>query len=123
MCVKLGIKIRPEEWELSIKDLSNRILQRWLPAGDALSEMIIEHLPSPVVAQKYRVETLYTGPLDDETAAAIRNCDPEGPLTMFVSKMVPTDDGKRFFAFGYASYTCTYAYALRMLVHLAQTHT
>lgn len=66
--------------------------------------MIIEHLPSPVAAQKYRVENLYTGPLDDETAVAIRNCDPNGPLSMFVSKMVPTEDGKRFFAFGYCFY-------------------
>ena len=37
--------------------------------------MIVVHLPSPVTAQKYRVATLYDGPLDDEAATAIRNCD------------------------------------------------
>jgi len=76
-------------------------MQKWLPASDALIEMIIDHLPSPRVAQKYRVENLYTGPLDDEYATAIRNCDPNGPLMMFVSKMIdPKGDGKRFYAFG-----------------------
>jgi len=34
--------------------------------------MIIYHLPSPAFAQKYRVDTLYEGPLDDTYATAIR---------------------------------------------------
>ena len=36
-----------------------RIMQAWLPASEALLEMMIWHLPSPAIAQKYRVETLY----------------------------------------------------------------
>lgn len=62
--------------------------------------MIILNLPSPATAQKYRVETLYEGPLDDESAIAIRDCDPKGPLMLYVSKMVPTSDKGRFYAFG-----------------------
>jgi elongation factor 2 len=38
--------------------------------------------------------------MDDKTANAIRNCDPNGPLMMYVAKMVPTADKGRFFAFG-----------------------
>lgn len=34
--------------------------------------MIIYHLPSPAFAQKYRVDTLYEGPLDDPYATSIR---------------------------------------------------
>merc|ERR1719427_551889 len=72
----------------------------WLKAGDTLLEMITIHLPSPVTAQRYRGELLYEGPQDDEVAVAIKNCDPEGPLCMYVSKMVPTTDKGRFYAFG-----------------------
>ena len=40
------------------------------------------------------------GPTDDESAIAVKNCDPTGPLMMYVSKMVPTSDKGRFYAFG-----------------------
>ena len=66
----------------------------------ALLEMMIWHLPSPAKAQKYRVENLYEGPLDDIYAAAIRNCDPNGPLMLYVSKLIPAQDKGRFYAFG-----------------------
>merc|ERR1740121_2920383 len=62
--------------------------------------MIVSKLPSPRQAQKYRVENLYEGPMDDEAANAIRACDPAGGLMMYVSKMVPTSDKGRFHAFG-----------------------
>merc|ERR1719248_552103 len=75
-------------------------MRKFLPAADALLEMLVVHLPSPVQAQKYRVENLYEGPQDDDCANGIRNCDPSGPLMMYVSKMVPTNDKGRFYAFG-----------------------
>jgi len=60
--------------------------------------MIIVKLPSPVVAQAYRCGYLYEGPQDDQTATAIKACDKDGPLSIFISKMIP--DGGRFYAFG-----------------------
>jgi len=62
--------------------------------------MMIWHLPSPHTAQNYRVDNLYEGPLDDVYAQAIRNCDPDGPLMLYVSKMIPSNDKGRFYAFG-----------------------
>jgi elongation factor 2 len=85
----------------SLSSLSSRTpLQNWLSASDALLEMIVYTLPSPAKAQKYRVDTLYEGPLDDPYATAVRNCDPDGPLMLYISKMIPASDSGRFFAFG-----------------------
>ncbi|KAF8104075.1 hypothetical protein N665_0181s0094 [Sinapis alba] len=97
---KLGVNMKSDEKELTGKHLMKRVMQSWLPASGALLEMMIFHLPSPSKAQRYRVENLYEGPLDDKYATAIRNCDPEGPLMLYVSKMIPASDKGRFFAFG-----------------------
>mmetsp|Transcript_26156 Transcript_26156/g.57794 ORF Transcript_26156/g.57794 Transcript_26156/m.57794 type:complete len:833 (+) Transcript_26156:79-2577(+) len=96
----LGVKLSSEDKELTGKPLMKRIMQVWMNAAETLLAMIVTHLPSPVVAQKYRCETLYEGPGDDEAATAIKACDPDGGLMLYVSKMVPTSDKGRFFAFG-----------------------
>ncbi|XP_061694308.1 elongation factor 2b isoform X2 [Syngnathoides biaculeatus] len=97
---KLDIKLDSEDKEKDGKALLKAVMRRWLPAGEALLQMITIHLPSPVTAQKYRCELLYEGPGDDEAAMGIKNCDPKAPLMMYISKMVPTSDKGRFYAFG-----------------------
>merc|ERR1719439_277573 len=72
----------------------------WIDVADALLSVIVAKLPSPKTAQKYRVENLYEGPMDDAAANAVRACDKDGALMMYVSKMVPTSDKGRFYAFG-----------------------
>lgn len=97
---KLGIKLTAEDREMQEKQLLKTIMRKWLPAGDAMLQMIVIHLPSPVTAQRYRMELLYEGPHDDACAIGVKNCDPKGELMMYISKMVPTSDKGRFFAFG-----------------------
>merc|ERR1719254_111399 len=100
MMTTLGIVLKGDEKSLLGKPLMKRTMQVWINAADTLLAMIVTKLPSPRVAQKYRVENLYEGPMDDEAASGIRSCDKEGPLMMYVSKMVPTNDKGRFYAFG-----------------------
>jgi elongation factor 2 len=98
MCAGLNVTMKAEELKLQGKHLMKNVFQKWINAAEALLEMIILKLPSPVAAQKYRMEHLYEGPPDDATALAIKNCDASGPLAIFISKMIP--DGGRFYAFG-----------------------
>merc|ERR1711992_314854 len=93
-------KMKHEDLQMEGKPLMKVVMRTWLPAGDAMFLMICIHLPSPVTAQKYRTEMLYEGPSDDVVANAMKTCDPEGPLMMYISKMVPTSDKGRFYAFG-----------------------
>jgi len=92
--------LKTEEKEMEGKPLMKAVMRNWLPAGEAMFQMICIHLPSPVTAQKYRAELLYEGPHDDVACMGIKNCDSDAPLMMYVSKMVPTSDKGRFYAFG-----------------------
>lgn len=100
LLTKLGITLKPEDKDKDGKQLLKVVMRTWLPAGETLLQMIAIHLPSPVVAQKYRMEMLYEGPHDDEAALGIKTCNPDAPLMMYISKMVPTSDKGRFYAFG-----------------------
>jgi elongation factor 2 len=100
MIQSLPVSLSSEEKSQQGKDLLKTVLRKFLPGGDAILGMIANHLPSPREAQKYRAEILYTGPMTDPAAQAIRDCDPEGPLMVYISKMVPTKDNSRFYAFG-----------------------
>ena len=100
MLEKLEINLAANEKDLEGKALLKTVMKKFLPAADALLEMICIHLPSPVTAQKYRADTLYEGPPDDVACIGIRDCDPKAPLMLYVSKMVPTSDKGRFYAFG-----------------------
>jgi len=101
----LQLKLSPAEREMPInergcKDFYKVVMRTWMPAGDALLDMIVEHLPSPAAAQQYRTEVLYSGNLEDKICTHIKECDADGPLMMYVSKMVPTSEKGRFYAFG-----------------------
>jgi len=102
MAQAVGVNLSEEvKKTMTGKPLLKYIMAKWLPAAEAILEMIVVHLPSPAIAQEYRCETLYDGPLDDEAANAIRTCDTSenAPLMMYVSKMIPGADN-RFTAFG-----------------------
>lgn len=97
---KVGVNLTAEEKETEGKTLMRTVMKKWLPVDDALLEMFVVHLPSPLVAQKYRTELLYEGPQDDEAAVAMKTCNPNGPLMLYISKMVPALNKGRFYAFG-----------------------
>jgi len=80
----IGVTLKGDDLQLTGKPLLKRVMTKWLPSADALLEMIVIHLPSPLVAQKYRCAVLYDGPLDDAAAQAIMACDRNGPLMMYV---------------------------------------
>lgn len=101
LLAKLNIILKGDDKEKEGKELLKIVMRTWLPAGETLLQMIAIHLPSPVTAQKYRMELLYEGPHDDEAAVAVKNCDPDGHLMMYISKMVPTSDSSLSFQFDF----------------------
>ncbi len=101
MANHLKVSLKLEEKNMPLKEQLKIVLMKFLPAAEAILRMIEDHLPSPKQAQSYRYELLYTGPLDDMYAQAIKECDAKGPLIMYISKMIPIgSEGSRFISFG-----------------------
>ncbi|PWA77339.1 Elongation factor G, III-V domain-containing protein [Artemisia annua] len=98
MLEKYKMTMKSEEKDLTGNELIRYVMQKWHPAATSLLEMSVLHLPSPLTTQRYRVENLYPG--DDLYTQGIRTCDPNAPLMLYVSKMIPTHDKGAFFAFG-----------------------
>lgn len=96
----IEISLSDEERELPSKPLLKLVMSRWINAADTLLEMVVLHLPSPKVAQKYRVKYLYESSQDDGVAASFRDCNPKGPLMVYVFKMAPIAEKGKFIAFG-----------------------
>lgn len=73
---QINLKVDENELKtLKDKHLIKYVMENWINCGDALLEMIHDHLPSPQIAQQYRSDILYEGPKDDECAIAMRKCD------------------------------------------------
>lgn len=96
----LKINLKTSDYELRGKQLIRKVMGLWLPIAPSAVELAVEHFASPKVAQSYRAELLYKGPQDDVYFNSIKNCDPNGPMIVYISKMVPTKDNSHFYAFG-----------------------
>ncbi|MFX1378329.1 MAG: GTP-binding protein [Promethearchaeota archaeon] len=62
-------------------------LVHYFPIHKAILEMVVDHLPNPIEAQKYRIEKIWDGDINSEIGKAMVNCDPKGPLIVCLSKV------------------------------------
>jgi elongation factor 2 len=67
-------------------------LPKLLPLHAAILDMAVENIPSPLSAQKYRVEKIWKGTLSSEAGQAMADCDDKGPTVMCVTNV--QDDPK-----------------------------
>ncbi|MHA1342994.1 MAG: GTP-binding protein, partial [Promethearchaeota archaeon] len=59
----------------------------YFPISQAILEMVVEHLPNPKQAQKYRIKHIWEGDINSKIGIAMNKCDPKGPLVICLSKV------------------------------------
>jgi len=59
----------------------------YLPIHKAILEMVVDHIPNPLEAQKYRIQKIWDGDINSKVGKAMRTCDPDGPLIVCLSKV------------------------------------
>lgn len=67
------------------KEGNQKELSTKSPLHKAVLEMIVKHLPNPLVAQKYRIPEIWKGDLESEVAKGMMACDQSKDLAMMVT--------------------------------------
>ena len=62
-------------------------LKHLLPLTEVLLNMVVKHLPSPNVAQVYRVPKIWDGDIDSEVGQTMIKMSPEGPLAGMITNV------------------------------------
>lgn len=62
-------------------------LAQKVPLSDVLLGMVVEHLPSPKVAQVYRVPNIWEGDIDSPAGQCMINTEADGPLAVMVTNV------------------------------------
>ncbi|MEX2716682.1 MAG: GTP-binding protein [Candidatus Sigynarchaeum springense] len=62
-------------------------LRKNLPLDDVVLQMVIEHLPNPLEAAKFRIPKIWPGDLDSTLGKALLTSDPNGPLLGLILKI------------------------------------
>jgi elongation factor 2 len=69
------------------KNVEYKKLQQTIPLYSAILDMVVKHIPSPLEAQKYRVEKIWKGNVASEVGQAMANCDGNGAAVMCVTNV------------------------------------
>ena len=94
----LSVDLTPEDRQKPRTELFEAVMQAFVPLQENLRQ-VIGKLSSPVDAQKYRTEHLYTGPEKDECSVAMQACDRDGPLMIYIAK-TQFSDSNEFYVLG-----------------------
>ncbi len=62
-------------------------LAKKAPLHQVVLDMIITHLPSPIVAQKYRIAKIWRGDLDSDVGKDMISVNPNGILSAIITKL------------------------------------
>ena len=79
--------LKPQDVFAKYKEGDIQWLRENLPLDEPMLRMVVDHLPNPVEASKYRIPHIWGGDLDSELGQSLQKCDPNGPLYGMITKI------------------------------------
>jgi len=80
---------------LSFKDIYNycnnndqKALAKKIPIHEVLLDIVVDHLPSPDIAQKYRIPHIWRGDENSELGKSMMNTSEDGDLALMITKII-----------------------------------
>ena len=69
------------------KNDKQKELAEKVPIQDVLLGMVVDHLPSPEVSQRYRVPSIWSGDIESVEGQGMLNTDPDSPLAVMITNV------------------------------------
>ncbi len=69
------------------KNDNQKSLAEKVPIHDVLLGMVVDHLPSPEVSQRYRVPSIWSGDIESVEGQGMINTDPDSPLAVMITNV------------------------------------
>jgi len=70
------------------KNNDQKTLAKKAPVHEVLLNMVIEHVPNPLDAQKIRIPVIWKGDKESEVGKAMLTCDSKGPVALMITKII-----------------------------------
>ena len=75
LCDELGIRLTKEESKMNVRPLLRLVFQRFLGDFTGFTDMVAQHIPSPIDNAKTKVQHIYSGTFDTERVKDMIACD------------------------------------------------
>ncbi|KAI8986479.1 P-loop containing nucleoside triphosphate hydrolase protein [Pilobolus umbonatus] len=96
----VGIYLKNKDYGLNVKPLLQLVLTQFFGHAGSFVDMMATHIPSPVENAQNKIQRLYTGPLDSAVAQSMGQCNADGPLVIYITKLYNNEESTEFQAFG-----------------------
>ena len=102
LCDELGIRLTKEESKMNVRPLLRLVFQRFLGNFCGFTDMVSQHIPSPLDNARRKVHHIYSGNLESARGKDMLECqsDEDSRLMIHTTKQYPTDDATSFHVFG-----------------------
>lgn len=97
---ELGVTLSNAAYKRNVRSLLRLSCSSIFGSATGFTDMLVQHIPSAKDAAAKKIEHIYTGPQDTPLVQAMKDCDPEGPLMVNVTKLYPKSDCSVFDSFG-----------------------
>jgi len=85
--ILLEKNLKPQDVFVKYNEGDIEWLRENLPLDEPMLRMVVDHLPDPVSASKYRIPHLWGGDLNSELGQSLQKCDSSGPLYGMITKL------------------------------------
>ncbi len=95
---KMRLRLKKSEYRLDSKPFLKKLFPAFFGQPSLALVSMLKESPSPKSNASSKLDFLYRGPKESLVSQAITDCDSDGPLVAYVTKLVDTRDSEHFYA-------------------------